>query len=435
MAENKIIPWAQTGTANVLSDDAYASDVAKGGLYGDGVKTGQASSQQANKTWRQATVPGSGLGQFLVDNLSVDVTDADTPSTFSARIANAVLKLAQISPFNQSWAVATGGYRKYAIVSDSLGNYWSSASDQNVTVPSADGAKWRSLFDGYATQSWSNTAFVKNLNGMDGGIVSAAMDASGVPSFQSGTGKWYPVQLKGDYATNPALQAETQRATNIESNLQSSKFDKAGGVISGSASVTGNMTVSGSAGIIANCDPGGQTIGQFMNYAGIYSVAGGRGGKFGFYLQEHVGTGFNGVITAIYPNGQGYRALGMPQGQKLSDSLFGELAYASDLQRYITTDTYSSDFATADSRVINLPYGHRIQVFQAYVGDGTTTGSWITFPQAFSGTPVFYQANSNGNGDGSTDTDYWCYGANSTGMYVRPRNHQGSANIIVIGPK
>ena len=148
MAENKIIPWAQTGTANVLSDDAYAADVAKWGLYGDGVKTGQASSQQANKTWRQATAPGSGLSQFLVDNLSVDVTDADTPATFSNRIANAVLKLAQVSPFNHPWATTTGGYRKYAIVSDSSGNFWVSTSDQNVTVPGANGAKWQSLFSG-----------------------------------------------------------------------------------------------------------------------------------------------------------------------------------------------------------------------------------------------------------------------------------------------
>lgn len=154
MAENKILPWAQSGTANVLSDDAYAADVAKGGLYGDGVKTGQASSHQANKTWRQATAPGSGLGQFLVDNLDVDVTDADTPSAFSTRIANAVLKLSQISPFNQAWAKATGGYRKYAIVSDSSGNYWSSTSDQNTTIPGTSGAKWQNFFAGYATEEW-----------------------------------------------------------------------------------------------------------------------------------------------------------------------------------------------------------------------------------------------------------------------------------------
>lgn len=166
MAENKILPWAQTGTANVLSDDAYAADVATGGLYGDGVKTGQASSQQANKTWRQATAPGAGLGQFLVDNLGVDVTDADTPSTFSTRIANVVFKLSQISPFNQSWAKSTGGYRKYAIVSDSSGNYWVSTADQNTTVPGAEGANWQSLFNGYITEEYANAKFatITNLN-------------------------------------------------------------------------------------------------------------------------------------------------------------------------------------------------------------------------------------------------------------------------------
>ena len=187
MAENKILPWAQTGTANVLSDSDYAADVASGGLYGDGVKTGQASSKQANKTWRQATAPGSGLAQFLVDNLSVDVTDADTPSTFSTRIANAVLKLAQISPFNQSWATATGGYRKYAIVSDSSGNFWVSTADQNTTVPGADGAKWQSLFNGYATQSWADGRYARlsggnSLNGTqtvtNGDIVSKMLNGS-----------------------------------------------------------------------------------------------------------------------------------------------------------------------------------------------------------------------------------------------------------------
>lgn len=54
--------------------------------------------------------------------------------------------------------------------------------------------------NGYATQSWSNSAFVKNNNGTDGGIVSADMDASGVPSFLSGKGTWYPVRLKDDYS-------------------------------------------------------------------------------------------------------------------------------------------------------------------------------------------------------------------------------------------
>lgn len=161
MAQNKILPWAQTSTANTLSDADYASAIATNGAYADGVKSGQASSQQANKTWRQATAPGAGLGQFLVDNLGVDVTDADDPSTFSTRIANAILKLAQISPFNQSFAAAIGGYRKYAIVSDSSGNFWVSTADQNVTVPGDSGAKWQSLFDGYLTQSNAASTYVK----------------------------------------------------------------------------------------------------------------------------------------------------------------------------------------------------------------------------------------------------------------------------------
>ncbi|KFL90781.1 Microcystin-dependent protein-like [Acetobacter malorum] len=111
------------------------------------------------------------------------------------------------------------------------------------------------------------------------------------------------------------------------------------------------------------------------------------------------------------------------------------LAGKQDAGNFVPVDTYNSDFGTADGRVINLAYGHRIQAFQATVGNGTTAGTWITFPVAFSGTPVFYQANSNGNGDDATDTDYWCYGVTATGMFVRPRNHSGSSNIIVIGPK
>ncbi len=230
MAQNKILPWAQTGTANVLSDSDYASDVASGGLYGDGVKTGQASSKQANKTWRQATAPGAGLGQFLVDNLSVDVTDADTPAAFSTRIANAVLKLAQISPFNQSWATATGGYRKYAIVSDSSGNFWVSTADQNTTVPGADGAKWQSLFTGYLTQPQSDARYVQKT-------AASNTDVDFTPNYAGinrssgeiwlqykddrGAIKYAFAQVAGDYATNAALNAEITRAQTTENLIKS----------------------------------------------------------------------------------------------------------------------------------------------------------------------------------------------------------------------
>lgn len=206
MAENKIYPWAQSSDANVFSDAEYAADVEAGGIYVGGVQTGLASSKQANKTWRQATAPGSGLGQFLVDNLGVDVTDADTPATFSSRIANAILKLAQISPFNQSWATATGGYRKYAIVSDSSGNFWVSTADQNVTVPGVSGAKWQSLFDGYITETAADDRYVRFIDDTVNWPVQyiGVNKATSAPWFKSGP-NYYMLQPAGDYATNSAL--------------------------------------------------------------------------------------------------------------------------------------------------------------------------------------------------------------------------------------
>ncbi len=448
MAQNKILPWAQTGTANVLSDSDYASDVASGGLYGDGVKTGQASSKQANKTWRQATAPGSGLGQFLVDNLSVDVTDADTPSTFSTRIANAVLKLAQISPFNQSWATATGGYRKYAIVSDSSGNFWVSTANQNVTVPGASGANWQSLFNGYATQAWSSSQFVGrgasvyDFTPLQLGVNKASGQVWTSYTDDSGSVKYAFSQPAGDYATNTALSTEAAARASADTNLQSSKYDKTGGTISGDVSVTGGMTVSGSAGITANYDPGSPASGSFINYPGFSSIAEGRGGEFHFQVQEWVGNSFLGLIT-LRDGGGNLRFLRIPAGLRINDSQFGDVAYTSDLGNYVTTATYNNDFATSDSRVINLAYGHKIQAFTVTVDGNGSNSHRITYPQAFSGasTAVF-----NCNDTGQSRSVSLANGTqpDSTGFNISVSVHGNSTGpsnagltltVIAIGPK
>ena len=69
-------------------------------------------------------------------------------------------------------------------------------------------------------------------------------------SYNDGGGVKYTfAQQAGDYATNPALQAETQRATTIESNLQSSKANLAGdNQFSGNQSVKGSVIVGMGAG-------------------------------------------------------------------------------------------------------------------------------------------------------------------------------------------
>ena len=159
MVKNNIYPWAQGINANVLTDEEYANSLSTNGVYENGVKSGIASSAQINKTLRQATVPASGLSQFLVNTLNIDVNDNDDIKIFSDRITNSILKLAQINPFNQSFANAIGGYRKYAIVSGDNNNFWVSTKDNNLTIPGNVNSDWVNLFD--SAIKWANSEFLR----------------------------------------------------------------------------------------------------------------------------------------------------------------------------------------------------------------------------------------------------------------------------------
>ena len=159
MVKNNIYPWAQGINANVLTDEEYVDSLSTNGIYENGVKSGIASSSQINKTLRQATVPASGLSQFIVDTLDIDVNDNDSINIFSDRITNSILKLAQINPFNQSFANAIGGYRKYAIVSGDNNNFWVSTKDNNLTTPGNVNSDWVNLFD--SAIKWANSEFLR----------------------------------------------------------------------------------------------------------------------------------------------------------------------------------------------------------------------------------------------------------------------------------
>ena len=159
MVKNNIYPWAQGINANVLTDEEYANSLSTNGVYENGVKSGIASSAQINKTLRQATVPASGLSQFLVNTLNIDVNDNDDIKIFSDRITNSILKLAQINPFNPSFANAIGGYRKYAIVSGDNNNFWVSTKDNNLTIPGNVNSDWVNLFD--SAIKWANSEFLR----------------------------------------------------------------------------------------------------------------------------------------------------------------------------------------------------------------------------------------------------------------------------------
>lgn len=378
MAQNKILPWAQTPAANALSDADYASAIATNGAYADGVKSGQASSKQANKTWRQATAPGSGLGQFLVDNLDVDVTDADTPATFSSRIANAVLKLSQISPFNQSWATAMGGYRKYAIVSDGSGNYWSSTADQNVTIPGMIGAKWQSLFNGYATQAWSSSQFVGrgasiyDYTPLQLGVNKASGQVWTSYTDDSGNLKYAFSQPAGDYATNTALNSETTRATQAESNIQSSKVNRSGDTMRGALSTYNDPNLTNGA---WNYSP------AFRSYTNTRS-------GFRLIAQDKVGdAGTAGGALVLDWNGTDKQFWWFNPDGTITQSTKGTVLFAQEASALYATFDYARGSVGSsgdDWFWMKLPNGWIIQGGNAkyYAADGIA-GTTVKLPTSF----------------------------------------------------
>ena len=86
MAENQILPFAQGTSANVQTQTAYAGDVQR--LSGN--QPGIARSAFVNKTLRQCAAMSAGLGQYIADRQSSNVTDAMTPTQVAAALANSV---------------------------------------------------------------------------------------------------------------------------------------------------------------------------------------------------------------------------------------------------------------------------------------------------------------------------------------------------------
>lgn len=432
MPTNSFLPFAADSDANVMSDADYAASLASTGAYAKGVTTGLANSKQANKTWRQATLMAASLAQFLVNTLNIDVTDSNSMATLAANVSNAVLALSQVSPYNKSFAVAVGGYRKGALVSNGSGGFWVSTADNNLTVPGASGANWSDLFSGMASQSWANSQFIINNGGVAQGITRAAIDGgSQTPSFLTGAGTWIPV------ASYSQLVSETNRATTVESNLQSSKYDKTGGTLTGTVTVEGNT-----GGVIVQYNPGSPSSGTFVNYPGFVSVAEGRGGEFHVQVQENVGTKFIGLFSLRGSNGD-WRYMSLPEGSRINDSAYGDVAYVNDLGSYVPTTTYVNDFSTSDSRVINLPYGHRIQFFTITVPSNNTNSHRITYPVAFSGaSSVTFVGNDTGqsrsvslSNNTTPDSTGFDISVSVHGNSTAGSTDQVTLSVIAIGPK
>lgn len=92
MANNQILPFATTEQTNALTDAQYSADAQRVSGHVRGI----ARSPLANKLARQVSLVASGVAQLTADNQASDVTDADTPSGFAAKLKAAVIAI--ISP-------------------------------------------------------------------------------------------------------------------------------------------------------------------------------------------------------------------------------------------------------------------------------------------------------------------------------------------------
>lgn len=101
-AQNDFLVWAGGLNANVLSQQAYATLP----YQTSGVVGGVASSQQANKVWRQASIIASMIGKFIGDQTNLAVVDDGTVQTIETNFIQAIKNTFVIPPTG----VAPGTY-------------------------------------------------------------------------------------------------------------------------------------------------------------------------------------------------------------------------------------------------------------------------------------------------------------------------------------
>lgn len=129
MATNKILPFADTAAAgDMLTDAQYAADARRNSGHVRGI----ASRVLANKSTKQVAAVAAGVGQFVADNQSADVTDADTPAGLAAKIKAALL--AVVNPLLNLKFDKTGGNITGAITFNGSASIAPDATGANLSI-------------------------------------------------------------------------------------------------------------------------------------------------------------------------------------------------------------------------------------------------------------------------------------------------------------
>lgn len=84
---NDFIPFAVGGSANVITQSAYAALTS---ITQNGFQSGIAQSNQLNKVWRQSSIMAAVLAQFIADQSGQNAVDDGTTATLEANLIAAV---------------------------------------------------------------------------------------------------------------------------------------------------------------------------------------------------------------------------------------------------------------------------------------------------------------------------------------------------------
>lgn len=321
--------------------------------------------------------------------------------TNHAQLVLAIQALGNIRPWSKTLSDAIGGYWLGAVIVDSSGTFWVSTAAANRTVPGANGANWKSLFAGLATQTWADNRYMPLggnvittgsytttqwvatsittqtvsgvVNNWGGYLTSKLESRDVVASFYSwenvgqdqgatieisgyGLGVQYKFPKNGriispvgsmavlsdlaPYALTSALEAETSRAETAEA-LKAN--------LSGGNSFTGGQAVAGA--VTLSLTTPAITSGSLNASPYLTTGATGRG-TVSLWNREVVNASNQAAITVAYAGTEQTRFYVNNDGN-LSTTQKGNVAFTSDLP---------------------LPIGMHVQIFAVTIPAGTKCG-------------------------------------------------------------
>ncbi|MBY4728347.1 MULTISPECIES: hypothetical protein [Burkholderia] len=246
--ENDFLPFAVGAGANVLTQAQYAALAA----VSQGFQSGTAQSAACNKAWRQSTIMGAVLAQFIVARTGQPAIDDGTTATL---LANLLASAAAVNgDATKTFAVATATASNQAVNLGQLANLKTVAAfatNGTFTVPANVTGIWVSgVAAGGGGGAGASTGGLSTLVGGGGG-------------GGGGSGQFL---MRAFFAVTPGQQI-----------VISIGAGGIGGVVGGASATAGGNTVIGTLATLTGGGPGSAGVAATVNAIG----GGGNGGLGG----------------------------------------------------------------------------------------------------------------------------------------------------------